>query len=181
MIILSSSLLLIDDDNKDHHHCYYWCELQTRIINLGRVESIIFANKYRSQKGDAMAGRHKGERIVYGSLESVLGKRTKDDLNMAGNATISDALQNGIAKAKASGHVNVGSGVERETLELDDRTLQRQVEHAEVLNRIHLRNVANNIAVPTDDVIVKQRLRELGEPICYFGEDKGDRRDRLKT
>ena len=128
-----------------------------------------------------MAGRHKGERIVYGSLESVLGKRTKDDLNMAGNATISDALQNGIAKAKASGHVNVGSGVERETLELDDRTLQRQVEHAEVLNRIHLRNVANNIAVPTDDIIVKQRLRELGEPICYFGEDKGDRRDRLKN
>ena len=128
-----------------------------------------------------MAGRGKGERIVYGSLESVLGKRSKDDLNITGNATINDALQSGIAKAKASGHVNVGSGVERETLELDDRTLQRQVEHAEVLNKIHLRNVANNIAVPTDDVIVKQRLRELGEPICYFGEDKGDRRDRLKN
>ena len=77
-----------------------------------------------------MAGRGKGERIVYGSLESVLGKRGKDDLNVTGSATISDALQNGIAKAKASGHVNVGSGVERETLELDDRTLQRQVEHA---------------------------------------------------
>ena len=71
-----------------------------RVINLGRVESIIFANKYRSQKGDAMAGRHKGERIVYGSLESVLGKCTKEDLNMAGDATISDAFAERDAKAK---------------------------------------------------------------------------------
>lgn len=33
--------------------------------------------------------------------------------------------------------------------------------------------------VPTDDEEVKLKLREFGQPITYFGEDKGDRRDRL--
>ena len=66
-------------------------------------------NKYRSQHGDAYGWRGRGEDSVW-LLESVLGKRSKDDLNITGNATINDMLQSGIAKAKASGHVNVGSG-----------------------------------------------------------------------
>ena len=36
------------------------------------------------------------------------------------------------------------------------------------------------IAVPTDDLRVKAKLRELGEPIALFGEGPSDRRDRLK-
>lgn len=34
--------------------------------------------------------------------------------------------------------------------------------------------------VPTNDKEVKLRLRQLGEPICLFGENMADRRDRLK-
>ena len=36
------------------------------------------------------------------------------------------------------------------------------------------------MAVPTKDALVKARLRELGEPICLFGEIPGDRRMRLR-
>lgn len=38
-----------------------------------------------------------------------------------------------------------------------------------------------NVAAPTDDLQVKQRLRSLGEPAHLFGEDAADRRDRLKA
>ncbi|KAF1347005.1 WD40-repeat-containing domain protein [Delphinella strobiligena] len=41
------------------------------------------------------------------------------------------------------------------------------------------RNLAA-VAVPTDDVRVRARLRELGEPITLFGERPEDRRDRLR-
>ncbi|OII71329.1 WD40 repeat-containing protein [Cryptosporidium ubiquitum] len=36
-----------------------------------------------------------------------------------------------------------------------------------------------NSTVSTNDEVVKLQLRELGEPICYFGEDQCGRRERL--
>lgn len=36
------------------------------------------------------------------------------------------------------------------------------------------------VIVPTDDRRVRAQLRSIGEPITYFGEQPGDRRDRLK-
>lgn len=36
------------------------------------------------------------------------------------------------------------------------------------------------IAVPTEDRDVRRMLRELSEPITYFGEDKVHRRERLR-
>ncbi|KAH8583890.1 WD-40 repeat family small nuclear ribonucleoprotein Prp4p-related [Cryptosporidium sp. chipmunk genotype I] len=38
-----------------------------------------------------------------------------------------------------------------------------------------------NSAVSTNDEVVKLQLRELGEPICYFGEDQYGRRERLSN
>eukprot|EP00397_Hematodinium_sp_SG-2012_P015811 GEMP01016112.1.p1 GENE.GEMP01016112.1~~GEMP01016112.1.p1 ORF type:complete len:507 (+),score=79.39 GEMP01016112.1:20-1540(+) len=37
------------------------------------------------------------------------------------------------------------------------------------------------MAVPTNDKVVKERLRELGQPICLFGEGAYERRDRLRS
>ncbi|CZT52969.1 related to U4/U6 small nuclear ribonucleoprotein Prp4 (WD splicing factor Prp4) [Rhynchosporium secalis] len=42
------------------------------------------------------------------------------------------------------------------------------------------RKKAAAIAVPTDDKRVRERLRQLGEPVTEFGEGPGDRRDRLR-
>jgi U4/U6 small nuclear ribonucleoprotein PRP4 len=51
----------------------------------------------------------------------------------------------------------------------------RQVVEAHELARI-----GNAIAIPTDDNEVRSKLRLMGEPITYFGEDKADRRNRLR-
>lgn len=41
--------------------------------------------------------------------------------------------------------------------------------------------ISFNSAVSTNDTTVKLQLRELGEPICYFGEDQLGRRERLSN
>jgi U4/U6 small nuclear ribonucleoprotein PRP4 len=60
------------------------------------------------------------------------------------------------------------------------RAKRKQQEVLELYERTKLRNDIN-IAVPTSDGDVKKKLRELGHPICLFGEDAFDRRERLKV
>ena len=43
-----------------------------------------------------------------------------------------------------------------------------------------LKKLARSVPIPTNDKEVKMRLRELGKPICLFGETNIDRRERLK-
>jgi U4/U6 small nuclear ribonucleoprotein PRP4 len=43
-----------------------------------------------------------------------------------------------------------------------------------------LKKLAKTFPLPTNDKEVKMRLRELGKPICLFGEKAPDRRERLK-
>lgn len=49
-----------------------------------------------------------------------------------------------------------------------------------ILSQFERKRRAAAIVVPTDDNRVRARLRELGEPITYFGEGPADRRDRLR-
>ena len=49
-----------------------------------------------------------------------------------------------------------------------------------ILSQFGRKRRAAQTAVPTDDGQVRARLRELGEPITLFGEDRADRRDRLR-
>ncbi|KAJ1969447.1 hypothetical protein IWQ62_000614 [Dispira parvispora] len=49
-----------------------------------------------------------------------------------------------------------------------------------LLDEFERRRRAREVAVPTDDAQVKIRLRELGEPICLFGEGPMERRERLR-
>lgn len=49
-----------------------------------------------------------------------------------------------------------------------------------LLSQFDRKRRAAAIAVPTDDAKVRARLRELHEPITFFGEGPGDRRDRLR-
>jgi U4/U6 small nuclear ribonucleoprotein PRP4 len=47
------------------------------------------------------------------------------------------------------------------------------------LNRkLELQKAAKNIIVPTTENEVKARLRELKQPVTFFGESAGDRRER---
>ncbi|TKR63309.1 hypothetical protein L596_027154 [Steinernema carpocapsae] len=50
-----------------------------------------------------------------------------------------------------------------------------------VLREFDRRKRARNLTLPTDDYQVKMLLRKCNEPICLFGEDILDRRERLRT
>ncbi|CAH1108802.1 unnamed protein product [Psylliodes chrysocephalus] len=49
-----------------------------------------------------------------------------------------------------------------------------------LLEEFERRRKARSINVSTDDAEVKRNLRQLGEPICLFGEGPADRRSRLR-
>jgi U4/U6 small nuclear ribonucleoprotein PRP4 len=51
----------------------------------------------------------------------------------------------------------------------------------EELTKVYqLKKLAKSVPIPTNDKEVKMRLRELGVPLCLFGETNIDRRERLK-
>jgi U4/U6 small nuclear ribonucleoprotein PRP4 len=41
----------------------------------------------------------------------------------------------------------------------------------EVMEMFERKKRARTVAVPTDDKKVREKLRELGEPVCLFAED----------
>jgi len=83
--------------------------------------------------------------------------------------------ESAIDRAIKAGNVNIDEG---DTLEMpQDATNER---HQELLAEFERRKKVKAIAVPTDDPTVKARLRELGHPICLFGEGPAQRRDRLR-
>ena len=49
-----------------------------------------------------------------------------------------------------------------------------------LLEQLEYQKKARTLALPTDDNLIKARLRELSEPIAFFGETKAERRERLR-
>lgn len=105
--------------------------------------------------------------IRYGSLEETL----------RAHAESSGAPSSGQSRPSApqSGNINQSSG---ETMEMESESSETTTA---VLAEFDRRRRARHIAVPTDDVEVKVKLRQLGEPICLFGEGPADRRERLRN
>eukprot|EP01112_Ceratiomyxa_fruticulosa_P008724 TRINITY_DN2260_c0_g1_i1.p1 TRINITY_DN2260_c0_g1~~TRINITY_DN2260_c0_g1_i1.p1 ORF type:complete len:540 (+),score=121.37 TRINITY_DN2260_c0_g1_i1:107-1726(+) len=67
-----------------------------------------------------------------------------------------------------------------ETLPLSSKALDSIQRHKLIIEQIEAKKRARVVAVPTNDVLVRQRLRELDEPITLFGEKPEDRRARLR-
>jgi len=136
----------------------------------------------------------KKQRIYYGSLEekikdTAFGEGAKkfgiedegeEDVNgdEDGDNSSHDSENDendAIAQAVKAGNINISEG---ETMEMS--TDEPSDRHLELLAEFEKRKRARGIAVPTDDIMVKARLRELGHPICVFGEGPSERRDRLR-
>eukprot|EP00795_Rhopilema_esculentum_P010529 gene10529-19256_t len=135
----------------------------------------------------------KKQRIYYGSLEEKVKnivdggdsapkaiERTEGENDESGSEKgISDDNDDdgddAITRAIKAGNINISEG---ETMVMN---VEEQSErHMELLAEFEKRKRARAIAVPTDDAMVKARLRELGHPICLFGEGPSERRDRLR-
>lgn len=88
---------------------------------------------------------------------------------------LSESVQAGIA----AGNINLSTG-SGDRLGLSEHAQAAVNRHGEILDQFERRKQLRSIVVPTDDVEVRRQLREIGQPICLFGEDAPDRRERLK-
>ena len=63
---------------------------------------------------------------------------------------------------------------------MDASQEKAQAEHSLLLASFEEKKRKRELALPTTDRGVKLKLRSLGEPICLFGEEARDRRERLR-
>lgn len=72
---------------------------------------------------------------------------------------------------------NASNGCLSEYFDLEEQMSKDKEARLEEFER---RKKARQINVSTDDGEVKKNLRQLGEPICLFGEGPAERRSRLR-
>lgn len=109
--------------------------------------------------------------VHYGSLEEQEAVRSLAGAPKSSEdkEEVSDAVKAGVE----AGNINFYD----EYMEMEDElTKEKQV----VLEEFERRKRARLINVSTDDTEVRINLRQLGEPICLFGEGPADRRERLR-
>ena len=94
-----------------------------------------------------------------------------------GSLANSEAL--GRNQTELGGVGNVQISTEFMTLEKDENPNPLE-DRTEILEEFERRKRARLINVSTDDSEVKKDLRQLGEPICLFGEGPAERRNRLR-
>ncbi|KAL6040148.1 U4/U6 small nuclear ribonucleoprotein Prp4 [Balamuthia mandrillaris] len=88
--------------------------------------------------------------------------------------------QQNVSASAAAGTPAPASSAAFEALPLSDNMVESHARQAVLLQRFEQQKRARTIAVPTNDAMVKARLRELGEPIILFGEQPPERRERLR-
>ncbi|KAG0482085.1 hypothetical protein HPP92_010169 [Vanilla planifolia] len=64
--------------------------------------------------------------------------------------------------------------------EVSEESRLARERHEKAVQELLMKRRAFALAVPTNDVAVRARLRRLGEPITLFGEREMERRDRLR-
>jgi len=115
----------------------------------------------------------KQKTVHYGSLEEAERARlaaavetTDDEKDVASANDVTNA-------SISAGNVHISN----EYMELED---EMSKDRQALLEEFERRKKARQINVSTDDSEVKKHLRQLGEPICLFGEGPADRRTRLR-
>ncbi|CAO3651928.1 unnamed protein product [Cunninghamella blakesleeana] len=109
-------------------------------------------------------------RVHFGSIE---------EQESAKRFKYNDDRQNAIINAATStgGGIDLDALAELAEVNGDHTSLKGD---QKVLEEFERRKRARELAVPTDDGRVRQRLRDIGEPQCLFGEGPAERRDRLR-
>nr|GMD44737.1 U4/U6 small nuclear ribonucleoprotein PRP4-like protein [Ipomoea batatas] len=94
--------------------------------------------------------------------------------------------QNGDMRASDSDsdHDESGSGAmagSTQEYEISEESKLVRERQEKAMQELLLKRRAAALAVPTNDMAVRARLRRLGEPITFFGEREMERRDRLRA
>uniref|UniRef100_A0A0C9R7Q8 Prpf4_0 protein n=1 Tax=Fopius arisanus TaxID=64838 RepID=A0A0C9R7Q8_9HYME len=105
--------------------------------------------------------------VHYGSLEDAERAR------LAAGDDIEDDKEDSQNESGLLANVHVSN----DYMDLED---EMSKDRQALLEEFERRKKARQINVSTDDSEVKKNLRQLGEPICLFGEGPADRRARLR-
>ncbi|GAQ77709.1 U4/U6 small nuclear ribonucleoprotein PRP4 [Klebsormidium nitens] len=89
-----------------------------------------------------------------------------------------DEEATGVAAGIAAGHISVPDA--NDMMELPEESRAAKERQEKLLKDLELARRAARLAVPTNDQAVRQRLRQLEQPITLFGEKEMERRDRLR-
>ncbi|KAI9236645.1 MAG: U4/U6 snRNP-specific spliceosomal protein [Podila humilis] len=126
-------------------------------------------------------GKPAGERIHFGSLEVIEAKKREAAARLAAAAAASPA-----GTPPGTGTSTPSRGTTLDDLKIDDKyeltdnSKRARDQQMEILEMFERKKRARTLAVPTEDRKVREKLREMGEPVCLFGEDNMDRRARLR-
>ncbi|XP_015585441.1 U4/U6 small nuclear ribonucleoprotein Prp4 isoform X2 [Cephus cinctus] len=123
-------------------------------------EDLVYVKK---QKTVHYGSLEEAERIRLATAAAESSEEDKDSANANDMPTIS----------AMAGNVHISN----EYMELED---EMSKDRQALLEEFERRKKARQINVSTDDSEVKKNLRQLGEPICLFGEGPADRRTRLR-
>eukprot|EP00462_Mataza_sp_D1_P027791 CAMPEP_0175177808 /NCGR_PEP_ID=MMETSP0087-20121206/34596_1 /TAXON_ID=136419 /ORGANISM="Unknown Unknown, Strain D1" /LENGTH=517 /DNA_ID=CAMNT_0016469835 /DNA_START=15 /DNA_END=1568 /DNA_ORIENTATION=- len=89
-------------------------------------------------------------------------------------------LSDEVKAAMASGNINI-SKEDAEIMELSSGSKEAASKHTTLLKQVEAMRRARTITVPTNDTLVRRKLREVGHPITLFGERAPGRRERLRA
>ncbi|KAL5788105.1 hypothetical protein ACOSP7_005054 [Xanthoceras sorbifolium] len=79
-----------------------------------------------------------------------------------------------------SDHDDSGTRAATSVYEISEESRQVRERQEKAIQELLMKRRAAALAVPTNDMAVRARLRRLGEPITLFGEREMERRDRLR-
>ncbi|KAG0063592.1 hypothetical protein BGZ89_009769 [Linnemannia elongata] len=121
---------------------------------------------------DGTNGKPPAGRIYFGSLEDVEARNRQ----AAAAAAAADPVP---APSQPKGTTLDNLKVDNK-YELADSSKRARDQHMDVIEMFERKKRARTVVVPTDDKKVREKLRELDEPVCLFAEDNMDRRARLR-
>ncbi|KAF9429080.1 hypothetical protein BGZ76_001840 [Entomortierella beljakovae] len=127
---------------------------------------------------DGANGTPPPKRIHFGSLEAVEARNRQAAAAAAAAAAASSTVTSAPVTIPLQG--TTLEELENDKPELADSSKRARDQHSEILEMFERKKRARTIAVPTEDKKVREKLRELGQPQCLFGEDNMDRRSRLR-